>query len=130
MMGVRLIYSFEGTPLESDDTLSSETYRPGPGPGFPQPTHQLDPRFPQPSLQYPPVISPVVPETAGFQGPVIPSQIFPQQPPGFPQPQVFPQPQAFTQPIAVTFPSPRVPPFLPDRFQPSPAPDCRTPEGG
>jgi hypothetical protein len=73
-----------------------------PGPGFPQPAPQRDPRFPQPSLRFPPVIPPVVPETTGFQGPFIP-------------PQGFPQPQAFPQPITVTTLSPRMPPFLPDR---------------
>jgi hypothetical protein len=54
-----------GTPSGSDDTPT--VYKAGPS-------------FPQPSLQYPPVILPVVPETTGFQGPLIPPQAFPQPP--------------------------------------------------
>ena len=102
---MRLICILEGTSSSgSDDT--STVYQPGPS--FPQPAPQMDPRFQQqqmdprfqqqPSLRYPPVIPPVVPETTGFQGPFIPPQAFPQTP-------TFPQPQPFNQPITVKIPA-------------------------
>lgn len=116
---MRLICILEGTSSSgSDDT--STVYQPGPS--FPQPAHQIDPRFQQPSLRYPPVIPPVVPETTGFQGPFIPPQTFPQTP-------AFPQPQPFTQPITVTVP-PQIPAFH-DRPVPfGPIPARRPSEGG